>query len=162
MAPPLREGCLCAIGAMSAAMEEAQVVEPAQQPSADAGDAADEKVQEGVPPAEEYSVEMTSLGGERCGVPVTAEVGISVDMVLEAQVFKDWVADIDKDPKLFVRARQKAVDCVPTPSLLTPSCALLRGRSRTSTCRVSTCLALALGLSSSGPRLKCMLAAKRA
>ena len=40
-------------------------------------------------------------------MPVTAEVGISVDMVLEAQVFKDWVADIDKDPKLFVRARQR-------------------------------------------------------
>ena len=48
-------------------------------------------------------IEMASLSGVRVGVPVNAEPGVDVSVVIESQVFKDWAADVDKDPKLFVR-----------------------------------------------------------
>ncbi len=48
-------------------------------------------------------IEMASLSGARVGVPVNAEPGVDVSVVIESPVFKDWAADVDKDPKLFVR-----------------------------------------------------------
>ena len=49
-------------------------------------------------------VQMQSLGGGMSGTPVTAEPGIDMVKVTESQVFKDWVASVDADPLLFIKA----------------------------------------------------------
>ena len=43
-----------------------------------------------------YAVAMLGPDGTPVDVPVTAEPGLNVEKVLEAQIFKDWVAEIDK------------------------------------------------------------------
>ena len=42
-------------------------------------------------------IEMASPSGARVGVPVNAEPGVDVSVVIESQVFKDWAADVDKE-----------------------------------------------------------------
>jgi hypothetical protein len=50
-----------------------------------------------------YKVEMNGVDGTRTSVPLTTEdVTIDLQKVLDAQVFKDWVANVDKDPLLFI------------------------------------------------------------
>ena len=89
-------------------MEEGKAAEPAPAQSA-VGEEEEAVVSEGVP--EEFSVEMLSVDGEKHSVPVAGEPGINIAVILEAQVFKDWVADIDNDPKLFVRSTAFKVSC---------------------------------------------------
>ena len=48
------------------------------------------------------SVDMAAPGGGRRGVPVTAEPGIDIPAVTGSKVFRDWLSDVDTDPKLFV------------------------------------------------------------
>jgi hypothetical protein len=48
------------------------------------------------------TVQMLGLSGDAVAVPVTAEPGIDLTKVLEAQVFKDWLVNINADPKLFI------------------------------------------------------------
>lgn len=50
----------------------------------------------------EGSAQMTGPDGQPRDVPVTGEPGIDITKVIEAQIFKDWAAEVDKDPKLFI------------------------------------------------------------
>lgn len=52
--------------------------------------------------SEELTINMSKSGGGRKDVPVTAEIGVNLPLVLESTVFKDWVKAVDKDPKLFI------------------------------------------------------------
>ena len=45
------------------------------------------------------TVDMKAPGGGRQNVPVT---GASVDLVLEAQIFKDWFNGVERDSQLFI------------------------------------------------------------
>ena len=49
------------------------------------------------------TVEMLEPNGTSMDVPITAEPGLSVELILEAPSFKDWVCQINKDPKLAIR-----------------------------------------------------------
>lgn len=53
-----------------------------------------------------YSVQMTAMTGEQIDVPVTGTPGADyeIKMVLEATIFKDWVAAVEEDERLFVTA----------------------------------------------------------
>eukprot|EP01050_Picozoa_sp_SAG11_P036338 SAG11_NODE_13777_length_640_cov_0.874307_1_plen_99_part_10 len=51
-----------------------------------------------------FSVDMTQPGGGARPVPVTGEPGVPLQKVLDAQVFKDWVKEIEEDQKLFIAA----------------------------------------------------------
>jgi ADP-sugar diphosphatase len=51
----------------------------------------------------ESAIEMVSREGGKATVPVTAEPGVDLPAALNASSFRDWVADVDKDPKLFIR-----------------------------------------------------------
>ena len=56
-------------------------------------------------PAELVTVEMNGLDGARTKVPLTTEdLTVDLQKVLEADVFREWVASIDADEKLFVTA----------------------------------------------------------
>ena len=50
----------------------------------------------------EGTVQMLGPDGQPRDVPVKGEPGIDITKVLEAQIFKDWAAEIDKDAKLFI------------------------------------------------------------
>ena len=50
------------------------------------------------------TIDMAGTDGTRqCKVPITAEPGIDLSVVLKATVFLDWVAEIDADTELFVQ-----------------------------------------------------------
>ena len=54
---------------------------------------------------EQVTVEMNGLDGARTKVPLTTEdLTVDLQKVLEADVFREWVASIDADEKLFVTA----------------------------------------------------------
>ena len=57
----------------------------------------------GTPDERRKSIEMVSREGGKATVPVTAEPGVDLPAALNASSFRDWVADVDKDPKLFIR-----------------------------------------------------------
>ena len=61
---------------------------------------------------ESYSVQMEGLGGGKTLVPVTTDdLTIDLQVVLDAQVFKDWVTAVDQDPLLFIeRVQVQSVD----------------------------------------------------
>ena len=47
---------------------------------------------------------MDAVEGGRTNVPITAEPGIDLDVVLKSQVFLEWVSEVEEDPRLFVKA----------------------------------------------------------
>ena len=50
------------------------------------------------------TIDMAGIDGTgQCKVPITAEPGIDLSVVLKATVFLDWVAEIDADTELFVQ-----------------------------------------------------------
>ena len=54
-------------------------------------------------PDASFSVEMLGVDGKKTKVPlVTEDLRVDLQKVLEAQVFVDWVASVDKDPQLFI------------------------------------------------------------
>ena len=48
------------------------------------------------------TVAMNSIEGGRRPVPITAAPGIDIQVVKGSKIFQDWLAGVDKDPKLFV------------------------------------------------------------
>ena len=53
--------------------------------------------------SKQFSVEMDAVGGGRRAVPITTDdVTVDLQEVLDAQVFIDWVATVDKDELLFI------------------------------------------------------------
>jgi ADP-sugar diphosphatase len=53
---------------------------------------------------ETYSVEMAQPGGTRKSVPVTGEPNVPLHKVVETNIFKNWVKEVENDEKLFVAA----------------------------------------------------------
>ena len=45
---------------------------------------------------------MNSPDGERADVPISAEPRLDLPAVVDSQVFRNWVKEVDKDPKLFI------------------------------------------------------------
>ena len=62
-----------------------------------------EEAEAPAPPDASFSVEMLGVDGKKTKVPlVTEDLRVDLQKVLEAQVFVDWVASVDKDPQLFI------------------------------------------------------------
>ena len=55
---------------------------------------------------ETYSVDMAQPGGTRKSVPVTGEPNVPLHKVVETNVFKDWVKEVENDEKLFMKLRE--------------------------------------------------------
>jgi ADP-sugar diphosphatase len=48
------------------------------------------------------TVQMNTISGHRAQIPITAEPGLDAGVVKKSTVFQNWVAEIDKDPVLFI------------------------------------------------------------
>lgn len=75
---------------------------PEARPPGDDGDDALEQELEAA--QQKFCVEMNGIvRGTRVQVPVTTElIGLNLQLVLDAQVFKDWIEAVDNDPILFI------------------------------------------------------------
>jgi hypothetical protein len=53
-------------------------------------------------PVPSMTFQMIAPSGDPIDVPLTGEPGLDLTKVAEAQVFKDWASNVDKDEKLFI------------------------------------------------------------